>query len=82
MLCFAAKIDFMSLLSRVWIKVHSPLKDPVVYYFQVFIENKEDKEVSHEKKEVSSANSFTLVVKPSVRSLMQVKNNKGLRMEP
>ena len=56
----------MSLFSRVWIKAHFPLNNPVVYYFQVFIENKEDKEVSHEKKEVSSANNFTLVVRPSV----------------
>ena len=56
----------MSLFSRVWIKAHFPLNNPVVYYFQVFIENNEDKEVSHEKKEVSSANNFTLVVRPSV----------------
>ena len=36
--CFAAKNDFMSLFSRVWIKVHFPLKGPVIYYFQIFIE--------------------------------------------
>ena len=33
-------------------------------------------------KEVLSANSFTLVVRPSVRSLMQIKNIKEPRIEP
>ena len=36
--CFAAKNDFMSLFNRVCIKVHVPLKDPVIYYSQIFIE--------------------------------------------
>ena len=35
-----------------------------------------------ENKEVSSANSFTLVVRPSVRWLMQIKNNIEPRIEP
>ena len=36
--CFAAKNDIMSLFSRVWFKFHFPLKSPVIYYFQIFIE--------------------------------------------
>ena len=36
--CFAAKNDFMSLFSRVWIKVYFPLKGLVIYYFQIFTE--------------------------------------------
>ena len=35
-----------------------------------------------ENKEVSSGKSFPLVERPSVRSLMQIKNNKGPSMEP
>ena len=36
--CFATENDFMSLFSRVWIKVHFPLKRPVIYYFQIITE--------------------------------------------
>ena len=36
--CFATENDFMSLFSRVWIKVHFPLKGPVIYYFQIITE--------------------------------------------
>ena len=36
--CFTAKNNFMSLFSRVWIKVYFPMKDPIIYYFKVFIE--------------------------------------------
>ena len=32
------KNDYMSLFSRVWVKVHFPLKGTVIYYFQIFIE--------------------------------------------
>ena len=35
-----------------------------------------------ENKDVSSAKSFALDERPSLRSLMQIKNNKGPRMEP
>ena len=71
----------MSLFSRVWIKVHFPLKGPVIYYFQIFIEVICQVSCTRENKEVSSANSFTLVVRSSVRSLMYNKNKKGPRME-
>ena len=36
--CFATKNNFTSLFSRIWIKVHFPLKGPDIYYFQIFIE--------------------------------------------
>ena len=36
--CFATKNYFLSLFSRVCVKVHFPLIGPVVYYFQILIE--------------------------------------------
>ena len=35
-----------------------------------------------ENKDVSSANSLALEERPVVRSLMQIKNNKGSNMDP
>ena len=34
-----------------------------------------------EKKDVSSANNLALEERPVARSLMQIKNNKGTRMD-
>ena len=64
--CFAAENDFLSLFSRVWIEVHFPLKGPVTYISKSLLRSFADIWVpcTTEKKEVSSANSFELVVRP------------------
>ena len=64
--CFSAKNDFLSLFSRIWIKIHFPLKNPVINYFEIFVRSFADIWVSctMENKEVST-NSFASIMRPS-----------------
>ena len=78
------KVNLHSLLKRIWIELHLPLIHPLsntskvsVRFCQAFIWVTDKR-----KREVSSANIFTLHFRLAGMSLIKIRNNRAPKIEP
>ena len=69
--------------STVWVKIHFPLKSPVMYHFKILVKIicRSLVVTKTENKDALSANNLALVESPSERLFIKIKNNNRPRME-
>ena len=78
------KYNFLSLFIRVWIKFTFHLKAQLPILPKSSLRSLTEVliSVTTENREVSSANSLHSLLRPSDKSLIYIKNNKGPRIDP
>ena len=81
---FSGKKNLLSLFKRVRIKIHFPSVSPIIYFAKSLFSSLAVAFDSWtiENREVSSAKSFGFVIKLSDKSLMYIRKNSGLNIEP
>ena len=80
---FARRNQFLCLFSKIRIKVHYPLECPFTYFFKSLFRSIFEAAtfLTTVKSEVSSANNLEFEAKFSDKSMIQIKNNSGPRIE-
>ena len=81
---FSTENHLFSLLFRVRIEPHVPLKSPITYFIKSLFRSFAVEVIfwTTENREVPSASNFGVQVKPSDKSLISIRKNNGPRIDP
>ena len=77
-----AKSNFLSFLTRVWVKVYFPLKSPVTYFLSVLINiaRWSINIMNYQKQRNVISKHFTFIFWLSDRSITYIRNSEGPRI--